>query len=67
MSKYTDVVVDHMAKHEELDRPLDVFVHYWGLDAYDPPEETMSVVRDLVRGALADAVTRREGEVSHGE
>jgi len=34
---------------------LAVFVDHWGLDHYDPPEETMNIVRQLVALAVSES------------
>ena len=55
-------------EHEELRRELGVFIDFWGLDAYTPPEHVEMRVREIVKGFLyaaqiaARAQTEGEGE-----
>ena len=55
-------------EHAELRRELGVFIDFWGLDAYTPPEHVEDRVREIVKGFLyaaqiaARAQTEGEGE-----
>lgn len=40
------------AMPEDRKRALAIFIDHWGLDAYQPPEQAMDDVRDIVRGVL---------------
>ena len=42
-------------EHEETRRELAIFIDYWGLDAYSPPDHVESRVREIVKGFVTAA------------
>ena len=42
-------------EHADLRRELAVFIDYWGLDAYQPPEHVEMRVREIVKGFVTAA------------
>ena len=51
-------------EHAELRRELGVFIDFWGLDSYTPPEHVEVSVREIVKGFLcaAQIAARSKGE-----
>lgn len=50
-----------LSDQPDLENALGVFVDFWGLDCYTPPEEVERTVRDLVQAFLLDARALRDG------
>ena len=42
-------------EHAGLRKDLSIFVDFWGLDAYDPPERVEMRVREIVKGFVTAA------------
>ena len=53
-----------LPEHQELRRELGIFIDFWGLDSYTPPEHVESRVREIVKGFLyaAQIAARSKGE-----
>ena len=44
---------------------LAIFVDHWGLDHYDPPDETMSLVRQMIALAVSEARDLQQLDEQH--
>ena len=42
-------------EHAGLRKDLSIFIDYWGLDAYEPPERVEMRVREIVKGFVTAA------------
>lgn len=42
-------------EREDIRRELAIFIDYWGLDAYTPPERVEAFVREIVKGFVTAA------------
>ena len=42
-------------EHDELRRELAIFIDYWGIDAYSPPDHVEARVREIVKGFVTAA------------
>lgn len=52
-------VIDKIAATPDIDRPLQVFIDHWGMDAYEPPYLVTGAVRGIVAHALAEGIAAR--------
>lgn len=55
-----DFVREKIASDPALAEELVTFVDHWGMDHYDPPESTISAVRQIVLIACGDARSQQE-------
>ncbi len=49
------VAASKLAERPELQAKLISFINYWGLDSYQPDEETIAAVTNIVHGMVASA------------
>ena len=60
-----EVAVQRLADDQEHQRKLRVFVDFWGLENYTPPDDVEASVRNIILGVLACAAALSEEGSSH--
>jgi hypothetical protein len=53
MTAHLNKVAEQLAARPKAQELLRTFVDHWGLDYYDPPEETVSLVRQIILLAVS--------------